>query len=227
MDLQRFVERYPRLYHMAEVGTWPSIRDRGLLSASAVLDLFGIAGRQRAPFEARQRTEMMTVLPGQADAIVLRDQKPMPPDRLVKALPSGVSPEAWYRLINGKVFFWAEEHRLFRLLGARAYRNIPHDVLTLNTASIVAAHLERLWVCHMNSGNTWPAPHARTPDIFQRMSNYPVRKNGNPIKPVVEVVVDEGVPDIARHVVALRRMQGQTVIASTQRTKNRLPNLPR
>lgn len=226
MDLQRFIERYPRLYHMAEVGTWPSIRDRGLLSASAVLDLFGLAGRQRTPFETRQRTGMMTVLPGQADAIVLRDQKPMPPDRLVRALPANVSPEAWYRLINGKVFFWAEEHRLFRLLGARDYRNVPHDVLTVDTASLVAAHLERLWVCHMNSGNTWPAPHARTPAIFQRMANYPVRKNGNPIKPVVEVVVDEGVPDIARHVVALRRMQGQTVIASTQHTRNRLPNLP-
>lgn len=211
---------------MAEAGTWPSIRDRGLLSASAVLDLFGIDDDARLPFEARQRAGMMAVLPGQADAIVLRDQKPMPPSRLARALPIGTSPEAWYRLINGKVFFWAEEHRLFRLLGARDYRTIPHDVLTIDTASLVAAHLDRLWVCHMNSGNTWPAPHPRDPSVFQRMTHYPVRKNGNPIKPVVEVVVDGGVHDIARHVVALRRMQGQTVIALAERVGGWLPDLP-
>jgi hypothetical protein len=58
------------------------------------------------------------------------------------------------------------------------------------------------------------------------MSQYPVRKNGNPVKPVVEVVVDGGVQDIIQHVVALRRMQGQHVIAATQRLGDRLPDLP-
>src|ERR1700754_1188289 len=104
MELDRFIELYPRLYHMAEAGSWLSIRDRGLLSASAVLDHFSLEGTARIAFEGRQRPQMMEVLPGRAGAILLRDQKPMPEERLAKALTDGTTPEQWYRLINGKVF---------------------------------------------------------------------------------------------------------------------------
>lgn len=36
MDLDRLIELYPRIYHMAECGAWDSIRTRGLMSATAV-----------------------------------------------------------------------------------------------------------------------------------------------------------------------------------------------
>jgi hypothetical protein len=38
------IGRSPRLYHMAEADTWDSIREHGLLSTSALLDLFEIKG---------------------------------------------------------------------------------------------------------------------------------------------------------------------------------------
>ena len=44
---EEFVRRYPRLYHMAQVGSWPSIERNGLLSTSALLDLFQIKGEAR------------------------------------------------------------------------------------------------------------------------------------------------------------------------------------
>ena len=40
-------ERWPRLYHMAEAGSWPSIKERGLLSTTALLDLFELEGESR------------------------------------------------------------------------------------------------------------------------------------------------------------------------------------
>jgi hypothetical protein len=71
MLLEKLFEMYPKLYHMAEAGTWESIQRRGLLSASAVLDLFRLAGDQRNVYEVEHRRQMLSVLPGQPDPIVL------------------------------------------------------------------------------------------------------------------------------------------------------------
>lgn len=213
MNIEHLIARYPRIYHMAEAGTWPSIRQRGLLSASATLDFFGVKGRARAAYEKEQRQTMMEVLPDRADRIVLRDQKPMPPDRLARALTDGTSPAEWYALINSKVFFWAQEHRLLTLLNARDYRRKEHDVLSINSETLIRQYADRMRLCHMNSGNTWPMPHQRDVSAFKSISDYPVRRNGAPAKEVVEIVVEYSVPDIARHVIEVRRMKGSEVLA--------------
>lgn len=213
MDIDHLIARYPRIFHMAEAGTWDSIRRRGLLSASATLDLFKVTGKRRAGYEREQRQSMMAVLPDRADRIVLRDQKPMPPDRLERALTDGTSPSEWYALINSKVFFWAQEHRLLTLLNARDYKHKEHDVLTLNSDTLIRQHACRIRLCHMNSGNTWPMPHARDIGVFQSIGSYPTRRSGAPVKEVVEIVVEYSVPDIARHIVEVRRMKGEEVLA--------------
>ncbi|MBU6959007.1 hypothetical protein KRR23_14810 [Pseudomonas sp. CVAP len=212
MDLDKLIELYPRVYHMAECGAWGSIRTRGLMSATAVLDYHAIEGDDRARFESEHRSEKMDVRAGHPSNIVLRDQKPMPEGRLMQALTDGTTPRQWYELINHKVFFWAEEQRLHRLLGARDYRRLEHDVLTLDSATFIPAYAEAIWLCHMNSGNTWPMPHRRGTEIFRRIPDYPVKRSGKPIKPVVEMVVDYAVPNIAEYVVEVRRMQGSEVL---------------
>ncbi|MBU7575791.1 MAG: hypothetical protein KAF64_20695 [Hydrogenophaga sp.] len=197
---------------MAEKGTWESIRNRGLLSASAVLTHFKVSGEERRAMEAEQRPRKMEVGVGRPDSIVLRDQKPMPKERLAKALKDGTTPEEWYRLINSKVFFWAHEARLLTLLNARDYRSLEHDVLTIDTAPFVRAYSNRIWLCHMNSGNTWPIPHHRGKDVFKRIEAYPTNAKGNPLKPVAEVVVDDQAPNIADYVIEVRRMKGAQVL---------------
>ena len=37
-------QRWPRLYHMAEAGSWESVKRHGLLSTTALLDLFEVSG---------------------------------------------------------------------------------------------------------------------------------------------------------------------------------------
>lgn len=39
VDPGELAERYPRLFHMAAAGSWPSIERHGLLSTSALLDI--------------------------------------------------------------------------------------------------------------------------------------------------------------------------------------------
>ena len=131
-----------------------------------------------------------------------------------KALQDGISPTQWYELLNGKVFMWAEEHRLFGLLNARLYRALEHDVLTIDTASLMAAHEKDAWLCPMNSGNTFPIPHMRGKDTFRRIADYPTRPGSLlPAKEVVEVVVDYEILDIENHVREVRRIRGKTVLS--------------
>lgn len=198
---------------MAEVGTWPSIKQRGLLSTSAVLDALGITGLARAQYEVEHRPEKMTVGQG-ANAIVLRDQKPMPPDRIAKALVDGTTPQQWYKFLNGKVFMWAEEKRLFNLLNARPYKKLEHDVLTIDTAALVAAYEEKISLCRMNSGNTFPMWLPRGLEDFKSIDAYPTKHSGNPAKPVVEVVIDYAVPDLDKYVVQVRRMKSKEVLSN-------------
>lgn len=44
-----------RVYHMAEVASWPAIQRDGLHSASALLDLAGVTGAERERLERCQR----------------------------------------------------------------------------------------------------------------------------------------------------------------------------
>ena len=46
-ELAELVGDCPTLYHMAEGGGWPAIRQHGLLSTSALLNLYGVEGPQR------------------------------------------------------------------------------------------------------------------------------------------------------------------------------------
>lgn len=212
MNLEKLIDLYPRVYHMAERGTWGSIQQRGLMSTTAVLDHLEVADGERARFESEHRSQKMDVRADHPSNIVLRDQKPMPEGRLLQALMNGTTPRQWYELINDKVFFWVEEERLHRLLGARDYRTLEHDVLTLNSAEFIPAYAEKIWLCHMNSGNTWPIPHRRDKEIFYRIADYPVKPSGKPVKNVVELVVDYSVPNIADYVVEVRRMRGGEVL---------------
>jgi hypothetical protein len=211
MDTQSLIRRYPLIYRMAEKDTWPSIKSIGLLSTSAALDHCGINGEERVELESRHRpTKVRIGAPG--DGIILRDQQPMAPARLKMALPDGVAPEEWYRRLNGLVFTWAEETRLLGLLNARLYRNLEHDVLTIDSRSLITAHEQSISLCHMNSGNTFPMPTKRDLGIFQRISDYPAKRDGGPAKNVVEIVVGYRIPDIREHVVRVRRMRGAETI---------------
>jgi hypothetical protein len=212
MDINTLIKLYPRFYHMAEAGTWPSIKANGLLSTSAVLDRYGIAGRARTSLERQHRPSKIMVGPPE-EGIVLRDQKPMAPDRLTTALIDGTHPRAWYRLLNGMVFLWAQEVRVLGLLRARQYRALEHDVLTIDSERFLRMHARATWLCHMNSGNTFPIPHARGKDVFKRIADYPAKKNGKPRKTVVEVVVDYSIPDVRDYVVRVQKMKADTVIA--------------
>ena len=216
-ELDELLSDCPTLYHMAERGSWASIEKNGLLSTSALLDLYHVNGDNREKIEGQRRPESVPINRTGMPTAVIRDQIPMDDSGLLRCLPSHITPTDWYRLLNKKVFFWLTRDRLHRILNAGAYRHKEHDVLELDARALVEKYSERIWLCPMNSGCTKPIPHPRDETIFSRIPEYPYsdwkrkRKKG---ERVVELCVDHSVPDISDFVTRVVSMRGREEIGN-------------
>jgi hypothetical protein len=200
-------EHFPRLWHMAEDGSFNSILKYGLLSTSSLLDLYEVEGDERSAIESSRRPESVAISKTNLPSAVIRDQKPMTESALSKCLADDLSPKEWFEILNDRTFFWLSRDRLRGLLGARAYRDRPQTVLTVDTASLLSAHRDRVELSPLNSGATIYNPQPRGRQTFLPINAYPFDERRRPIdKAVVELVVRGGVPDISNHLVAAHRI---------------------
>jgi hypothetical protein len=216
MTTDELIKRYPILWHMAEDGAWPGIWQHGLLSTSALLDLHGITGDQRRQLESQRRPQSVILQRDGLPQAIVRDQKPMTDPALLQCLRDGLTPRDWYRTLNAKIFFWVCHTRLQKMLQARAYRGTPQIVLTVDTASLYQAHGERVLLSPINSGATLRRPQPRGHSTFRHPTDFPhdhILRQRRGRDPVVEFVVEQGVPDIFEHLLIAERMHaGQATI---------------
>ena len=211
MVVAEFVKHYPRLYHMAEAGTWPSIQRHGLLSTSALLDLFEIKGQQRDSIELQRRPASVRIQHPKRGQAVIRDQRPISDVKLRQALQGGLTPSDWYRLLNVMVFFWTELDRLNRLLGGRWYRGRDHTVLTVDSRKLLLAHADDVMLCHINSGAMpyGPTPRGSSTFVpFAEWSGGVGPRSGKLKASIVETAVRYAIPDIADMVVDVTERRG-------------------
>lgn len=201
---------------MAHDGAWPAIRDNGLLSAAALLQAYGVEGKRRHQLGSCRRPDSVPLQAASQPGAVLRDQKPMTDDKLAACLDDGLSPQQWYELLNSRSFFWLSRSRIWTLLGAAAYRNVTQTVLTIDTARLVAAHRDRIWLSPINSGATLFKPQRRGLSTFKRVADFPFAERGktrSDANNVVELVVDHSVPDIAAYVLAVHSVRNDTILS--------------
>lgn len=195
---------YPRLYHMSHAGSWLSLRRHGLLSTTALLDLFEVNGSQRDALESCRRSKSEEIVHAQYGRAMLRDQQPMNEKKLAKALKDGLRPRDWYKLLNGKVFFWGPETRLKILQGARLYEAHRQTIIEIDTAKFLEHYADRVSLCHINSGSTQPMAWERGTDTFVPLETYRLadRPKRYGVKgAVAEVTVDYAVPNLLDFVV--------------------------
>jgi hypothetical protein len=215
------IENYPRLYHMAHQGGWPAIRDNGLMSATALLDAYGVRGKQREAFEFERRPECVRLDKDGLPGAVLRDQKPMADAPLAKCLRDGLEPREWYEILNARSFFWLSRERVWRLLKAKAYRDVTQTVLTVDTASLVSAHRRRIRLSPINSGSTLFNAQPRGRSTFMSVEDFPFNeraKRRTLANNVVELAVDHSVPDIFKHVLAVHEVKGNQIVRAIWRS---------
>ena len=218
VDPDVIASTYPRLYHLTHVENWDLIRQRGLLSTTALLDLFGIHGDCRRRLESSNRREFVRLRNTAHGVAIIRDQKPMDDRGLERALTDGMSPRDWYRLVNRHVFFWVVRERVDRLLGARAYRNERHTLLVLRTKELLHRYSHRTVLSPLNTGATKPIPHPRGKNCFLPLASYPFeywRRKRNVRDAVVELAVPEAVPNVIEmleRVSIVRRDQAEEIV---------------
>lgn len=194
---------------MAEAGSWPAIQRHGLLSTSALLDVFEIEGDLRDRLESARRPQSVPIEHPVHGTAWIRDNKPINETVLRRTLVGATEPE-FYRLLNGRVFLWLTENRLARLRAAPPYRHRRHDILVVSTERLLSAYSDRVELSPINSGAVHPAAnYPRGPSTFTRIADYPwaQRKRTAPIEPIVEMTVPYAISDIADHVVDVRERQ--------------------
>lgn len=214
ITLEQLIEYYPQLYHMAEDGTWESIRRIGLLSTTALLDLFEINGSKRFAIESQHRPESVEIAHPKYGTATIRDQKPMRERSLEECL-NGMTPQQWYETLNRRVFFWLTPERLSGLLSAKAYRQRKHCVLVIDTEQMVKGHVNKISLSPINSGSTLFRPMPRGVETFQPISKYPFedrRRLRGVANAIAELAVDYHVTDISQMIIRVETRQGDRVL---------------
>jgi hypothetical protein len=195
--VDELTSRYPRLYHIAADGSWPGIASKGLLSTSALLDLFGVPEPRRTEIEACRRPEGVVLEHPDHGRAVVRDNGPLLESRLRSCLLDGLTPADWYRLLNRRVFFWPTQRRVDTLIGAASYRESAQLVITVFTDRLVAAHSDDITLSPINSGATRPFARPRGLETFRSIEEFDFefrRKYGR--NAVAEVAVEYAVPNM-------------------------------
>lgn len=200
MEPDELVQRFPHLYHVADANAWPSIERLGLLSTTAVLDLFGIEGHERFRIESQRRPECVPVWHPVHGRVVIRDNKPLLESRLRTCLQDGLSPRDWYQMLNRRVFFWPTVARVQKLMAAAAYSDESKVLVQVSTERLVKGYADSITLSPMNSGATRPFAHPRGVRTFLPVSEYDYdywRRRRSASTAVAEVAVDYAVPDTA------------------------------
>jgi len=129
------IEMYPRLYHMAHEGAWASIERFGLLSTSALLDLFEITDARRHELESCRRGKSEEIKRRTHGTALLRDQILLNEKKLAKALLDDLKPPQPMAFSRGLNTFLpideypiAERRRKYGINGAVAEITVDYSV---------------------------------------------------------------------------------------------------
>ncbi len=207
----------PIIYHLTPATNWPFIKQRGLLSTQALLDLAPLSDDERERIGQHHRVGQV-VLP---NGVVVNHQKPMSPSVLARCL-HGITPTQWYILLNSKVFFWLDTERLNRL--RRASLMLPHVVLLVDAQALLVQYAERVTLTPINTGNARRQPAQRSRATFVPYATWATSGWASETEPLstrprprshrpVELTVAYAVPDVMDFVVEVRHLAPQEMLS--------------
>jgi hypothetical protein len=191
-----------KLYHLAEASNLASILQHGLMSTERLLDLACVAKPEREALLRVHRTDNIRL----SDSVVIRDQRPMPPAALVRALDDGFEPSDWYALLNSFVFLWPDPGRMERQRHACGDR--PQIVLTFDADAVLDRFVAEAFVSPINSGNARRKAARRGRTTFRPYANW-LREGwptGRRARPPAEVLLRCTVPAEAPYLIGVSKV---------------------
>lgn len=184
------MRRLESLYHLAEAENLPSILEHGLMSTKKLLNLAGIPESEHLARLRQHRPNHVRL----CETVVIRDQRPMPPAALARALDGDFDPGDWYALLNSHVFLWPDRDRMDRQRQACGDR--PQVLLTFDGEALFESFGMDAFLSPINSGNARRKAARRGPDTLLpyeiwRNDGWP---NGQRTRPPAEVLFQCDVP---------------------------------
>lgn len=211
MSPEELAERHPCLYHLTDPKAVPGILRHGLLPTSCLLSLYEVASEDRSRIECERRPTSVRLTHPVHGQATITDNLPLSMTALLSCLDDQMTPVDWLRTLNRRVFFWADQQGLSRLLGARLNRNRERAVLVLDTLSVARRFSEHVELSPINSGATLRRAARRGLSTFVPMGlhsydNWRRLRGGR--DRVLEVTIVQGIPDVAEHLLDVRRVAG-------------------
>src|SRR6266851_6816860 len=113
----------------------------------------------------------------------------------------------WRRLIDSKIFFWAQKKSCDGLLNARLYRKQIHTIIEVRSRKFLSAFSSSIEIADINTGSVIHTPARRGSATFQSLEAYSRTKK----RQIVEVTIPDRIPDIVNFVkrVTHRHPNGQ------------------
>ena len=209
MTPEELANLHPRLFHITS-NSWLNIKKHGLLSSSAILDLFEIKEPERSCIESRRRSSGVLLQHPEHGILVLNDNVPLIESALEKCLDDNLTIADWMRILNKRVFFWPTEEHLHKHLNARLNRGKSLEILVVDTLSLAKEYAEQIELCPINSGVTFRKAAKRGLNTFTPMLKHPYKTwktlRGKQDK-IQEVTVLYHVKNIQSHVLKILHSQ--------------------
>jgi hypothetical protein len=212
MTPEDLATRYPRLYHVTEPDAVTGILRHGLLPTSDLLTLFEVRSDLRRTIECERRPTSVSLTHPVHGRATIADNSPLSMRVLAACLDDGLSPVDWLRLLNSRVFFWADRKGLQSLLGSRLNRTRDRAVLVVDTLSLASRHADRIELSPINSGSTIRRPVRRGLATFTPLGAHSFdtwRRLRGRQDHVREVTVVGGVADVTSHLVEVQQIRGR------------------
>jgi hypothetical protein len=208
VNVDELISNYPILYHSTAAGNARAIVDHGLWTTAQIADTAQLDPNQTAAMVAAPRPRAVKLTHPVLGDVQIRDQSPLRPAMLARCL-TDLTPAQWFAILNDRAFFWLHPSRLHSLLSGRRNRDAEHEVVAVDTASLVDVHHDRIRLSPINSGAVlYPNAAARGSHTFTTVSDYPFaeRRRTRPVHgAVAELAVIGGVHDVTAHTIKVQR----------------------
>jgi hypothetical protein len=193
-----------KLYHLSEANNLASILQHGLMSTECLLDLACVAKLERDVLLRVHRPDNIRL----SHSVVIRDQQPMPPAALVRALDDELEPSDWYALLNSFVFLWSDPERMERQ--RRACGDRPQVVLTFDADALLDRFAAEAFVSPINSGNARRKAARRGRTTFRPYANWLQEgwPTGRRTRPPAEFLLRCTVPAEAPYMIGAAKCNG-------------------
>lgn len=176
MTPDQFLARCPALWHVAPAGAWDIIRETGLLSAAQLIDGSDLDEAARTELHQTPRPEAVHLQVDGAD-VVLRDQGPLLRADLTKALKDDHTVESWVRLLNKRVYLFADRTAMQKVLDRYVEQDGAQDVLIFSPLRLVEQAQAQIELSAQNTGALARTSNAaKGKDTFLSITRFPNKK---------------------------------------------------